>query len=162
MIRFTVLFILLFVSCSRSHSKSKSESRSANPPGQNKQVVSAGMNPKDFVVPPIACDEYGFEQFGGALLFESEPFENWLSRTGAFGELVALNDTRDIELASATDLKNFKPSGFSHRICDLAYQMIFYKYTDVTLSYLDDLDERDKKIKRLIELIKSKNGDKHR
>ena len=146
--------------CSRNITQTNEQATAQKNQVETKHGDEDKINPFDFVVPPDACIDCEINQLNGALFFRSESFETWLAKTGIFGQLVALNDTRTFGLAGSSNWENFEQSHFDHRICDLAYQLIHEKYTDKKLGYLDSTEDRDKTIANLVNLINAENNTK--
>ena len=126
--------------------------------------IAQQPNPSDFAVPRAAFSQFSLTQFAGGIRFQSRSFSSWLERTGKFGELVSLGDTRNFESQAESKGEyvlegggegDGKSSIPKNRICDIAYLLLRVKYDAEPLSYRDKLEKRDKLISALVLKIKT-------
>lgn len=128
-------------------------------------------SPADFAVPEAAFQDITLQQSGGNIGISSESFSAWLVKTGTFGELVALHDTRLFALATAAVSKrSLKPETLAvrhieagededqidspdHRVCDIAYQLLHEKYKLPPLNGRHNRRKRKEVLRVLIENI---------
>ena len=160
-----VLVLLVLSSCDASQ-----EDIAVSPANQGSASKSTvcNLDPGDFAVPADAFQQFGIDQFAGAIRFKSDTFSKWLDKTGHFGELVALSDKRIFELAVEATIQRSKVEGAKesqqlddpddpqtipeNRVCDMAYQLIAEKYDGDALGCRMSYEQRDK----LIEVVKAK------
>ena len=133
-------------------------------------LIAQNPDPRDFAIPEQAFQDFSICQFAGALVVKSKSFTAWQSKTGEFGELVALFDKRNFKHATDTASEEFDllvdeadqevdPRGLSsfpdNRVCDIAYQLICRKYDAKPISYRCNLKRRDELIAKLVVRIQN-------